>query len=59
MNFHPAEDLTLQGGDQIVVFATLESLARLNQTNADEHSSVEKRGPRGWFDRWRGRKTAA
>jgi Trk K+ transport system NAD-binding subunit len=59
MNFHPAADLALQGGDQIVVFATLESLARLNQTNSGGQSIDQKRGPRAWFDRWRGRKSAA
>jgi Trk K+ transport system NAD-binding subunit len=59
MNFHPAPELILQGGDQIVVFATLESLARLNQMNQSEDCSTERRGPRAWFDRWRQRRKPA
>jgi Trk K+ transport system NAD-binding subunit len=59
MNFHPAPELVLQGGDQIVVFATLESLARLNQMNRGEDCSTERRGPRAWFDRWRQRRKPA
>jgi Trk K+ transport system NAD-binding subunit len=59
MNFHPAEGLVLQDGDQIVVFATLENLACLNQMNQGEACSDERRGPRAWLERWRGRRKTA
>ena len=58
MNLHPAADLTLRAGDQIVVFATLEALACLNRMNVGEgECTPPKRTPR-WLDRLqRGRRS--
>jgi len=58
MNLHPAADLTLRAGDQIVVFATLEALACLNRMNVgEEECPPPKRTPR-WLDRLqRGRRS--
>ena len=53
VDLHPKPDLVLHAGDQIVVFATLEALACLNQMNVGEEvCSPPKRGPR-WLDRLR------
>lgn len=49
MDYHPAPDLALEEGDQIVVFATLDALACLNRMNEGE----EPCPPRGWLDRLR------
>ncbi len=54
VDLHPTPDLVLSAGDQIVVFATLEALACLNQVNVGEEvCSPQRRGPRVWLDRLR------
>ncbi len=57
VDFHPAGSLVLQGGDQIVVFATLEALACLNRMNVgEERCPAPEQGLRGWVDRLRRKK---
>jgi len=54
VDLHPAADLVLEEGDQIVVFATLEALACLNRMNAGGgECPAPKRSPLGWLDRLR------
>jgi Trk K+ transport system NAD-binding subunit len=48
VDLHPTADLTLQEGDQIVVFATLEALTCLNQMNVGEEECASPgRGLKG------------
>ena len=57
MSLHPRPDRVLREGDQIVVFATLEALARLNQMNVgEEECPAPERGPRGLLNRLRRRR---
>jgi len=52
MDLHPPGELVLQAGDRIVVFATLESLACLEQMNERrEPCPPSQRGPRTWLSR--------
>jgi len=54
VDLHPVARLVLAEGDQIVVFATLEALACLNQMNVGEgECPVPERGPRAWLGRLR------
>lgn len=57
VDLHPKPGLVLACGDQIVVFATLEALACLNQWNLEEECSLPRRGPRAWLDRLRQRRS--
>jgi len=45
---HPAPDAMLRAGDRLVIFASLESLARLRETSGEQNSSSGKEtgGPR-------------
>ena len=60
VDLHPAGDLVLKERDQIVVFATLEALACLNQMNVGEEACPPpERGPRAWLDRVRRKRPTA
>ncbi len=48
VDYHPPPDTNLAAGDQIVVFATLEALARLNRLNETKR---EEQRPRRWLGR--------
>ncbi len=57
MDLHPTPELVLAGESQIVVLATLESLARLGQMNKrEEEYQSQKRGGKAWLDRLRRKK---
>lgn len=55
-DFHPPADRQLKAGDRVVVFASLEALACLNQMNGAEGVCPPEEGRRaGWWRRLRGR----
>jgi len=57
VDFHPTPEAVLEAGDRIVVFATLEALSCLNRLNVGEEACLpQRRGPRAWLARLRGRK---
>ena len=51
VDLHPAADIVLREGEQIVVFATLESLAALNVMNRGEEAWPPKSSARSWLER--------
>ena len=55
LDLHPAPDVTLRAGDRLVVFASLEALARLGETSAETREFLEEpsEGQRGrsWLAR--------
>ncbi len=52
---HPAPDVTLCAGDCLVIFASLDSLARLREVNGEQGSLAQEKGgdspPRSWLSR--------
>jgi Trk K+ transport system NAD-binding subunit len=52
VDLHPAAEQRLAGGDQIVVFATLEALAHLNRLNGEQDACKPQRRPL-WARIWR------
>jgi Trk K+ transport system NAD-binding subunit len=54
LDLHPSPDIILQGGDHLMVFSSLEALARLQtkcREQADPGQAVSRASGRSWLDR--------